>query len=205
MAQSLVDIGAAGGPLRLLGYLNDRAPVGSEICGAPVVATFDDWREQPADVLFIAALHKAKHMLGNAARILGLGIPDSRWARVVDPRTAISDHAKIAPGVFVGPFTTLGPNARLGSHVSVRAGSNVSHDVEVGNFAFVGTGVIVCGNARVEEGAHIAPRAVIQDGRCVGRYSVVGLGAVVVRDVPDYAIVAGNPARAIGEIDRGPP
>ncbi len=64
----------------------------------------------------------------------------------------------------------------------------------------VGVNAIVCGYATVREGAHIAPGAVVRDGATVGRYSVVGLGAVVVEDVPDGAVVAGNPARVIGSV-----
>jgi acetyltransferase EpsM len=91
--------------------------------------------------------------------------------------------------------------AKLGDHVAVRGGSQVSHDCAVGNFVMVGVNAVVCGYATVHEGAHIAPGALVRDGVTVGRYSVVGLGAVVIRDVPDGAIVAGNPARIVGAVE----
>jgi acetyltransferase EpsM len=61
----------------------------------------------------------------------------------------------------------------------------------------VGVNAVVCGYATVREGAHIAPGAVVREGLTIGRYSVIGLGAVVIENVPDGAIVAGNPARVI--------
>ncbi len=71
----------------------------------------------------------------------------------------------------------------------------------LGEFVFVGAGAIILGRARIEEGAYIAPGAVIRDSCRIGRYAVVGLGSVVTKDVPDFAIVIGNPARAIGKTD----
>jgi acetyltransferase EpsM len=82
----------------------------------------------------------------------------------------------------------------------VRGGSEVSHDCTVESFVIVGVNAVVCGYVTVREGAHIAPGAMVIDGVTIGRYSVVGLGAVVIRDVPDGAIVAGNPARIVGAV-----
>jgi len=66
-------------------------------------------------------------------------------------------------------------------------------------FAAIGIGAIVCGYASIREGAYLAPAAVVRDGVNVGRFAVIGLGSVVVDDVPDRAIVMGNPARVVGE------
>jgi acetyltransferase EpsM len=65
---------------------------------------------------------------------------------------------------------------------------------------------VLCGYVTLQEGAYIAPGAVVRERTKVGRYSVVGLGAVVIDDVPDGAIVAGNPARVIASVaEIGPP
>ena len=59
----------------------------------------------------------------------------------------------------------------------------------------------MCGRCRLGTGAYVAAGAVVSDGLALGRFSVIGAGAVVVRDVPDHAIVAGCPARIIGRLD----
>ena len=59
----------------------------------------------------------------------------------------------------------------------------------------------VSGPIRIEDGAWIGAGAIILAGVTVGQKSIVGAGAVVTRDVPPYAIVAGNPAKVLGRID----
>ena len=110
----------------------------------------------------------------------------------------VSDNAPVGSGTWVQAGSSIMPSARIGSHVALRSGCQVSHDCIVEDFASVGLGAIVCGYCVVRQGAHIAPGAIIRDRITVGRYSVVGLGAVVVEDFPDGAIVAGNPARIVG-------
>jgi acetyltransferase EpsM len=124
-----------------------------------------------------------------------LGIPEHRWATIIDPMSAVALDVEIGRGCFVGPFASVGPGARIGAHTVVRAGANVSHDCAIGNFVFVGTNAVVCGFAAVHDGAYIAPAATIGDHRQVGKFAVVGMGSVVTHDVPDFVMVAGSPAR----------
>ena len=63
VAQGINDIAAAGGDLRILGFLNDVVPVGSLIEGLPAFGKFEDWRTLPEETLFITAVHKPKEML----------------------------------------------------------------------------------------------------------------------------------------------
>ena len=61
--------------------------------------------------------------------------------------------------------------------------------------------VLVCKPVLIERGAWIGAGATILPGVCVGTYAVVGAGAVVTKDVPDYAVVVGNPARIVKTLD----
>jgi maltose O-acetyltransferase len=120
----------------------------------------------------------------------------------------------IEPGVFVAD----GRNVSIGSGSGLGTGSRV-YGVEIGENVMVGPHVVFLkdnhryedpdvsiqsqgrtGIARpvVEDWAWIGERAVILPGRTVGKGAIVGAGAVVTRDVSDYEIVGGNPARVIG-------
>ena len=180
---------AGGG--EVVGLLNDAAEAGDRINGHRVLGGFADWRRLAADIRFLAPLHKV---------IQGLGVPDARWATLIDPRAAVAADATLGPGCHVGPYAEIHPGARLGRHVGVRGGAKISHDCAIGDFAFIGLNAIACGYVEIGEGAHIAPQAAIREELRVGRYAVVGLGAVVVSEVADFAIVAGNPARQIGTV-----
>ncbi|HML08480.1 MAG TPA: hypothetical protein VK430_10195 [Xanthobacteraceae bacterium] len=190
-----------GGVAPILGFLNDVEARGTIIEGITVLGSFDSWTELVSQTRFIAPLHKAKEMRRRVKRIQGLGVPRDRWANVVDPTALLADGVLTGSGVWAQAGAMVMEGARIGSHVALRAGCHVSHDCKVSDHVSIGISAILCGYGAVEMGAYIAPGAIIRDGIRVGSFSVVGLGAVVVEDVPAGTVVAGNPARVIDEAE----
>jgi len=201
VAESIKRLQSSGSAHELLGFLDDNVPAGSHDLGAPVLGPFAAWVDLPADVRFIAPLHKAKEMTRRALRIRGLEIPEQRWVSIIDPRACVASTVTLGHGVHVDALATLQPGVRLGAHVAVRGGAVVAHDVVMGDLCFVGANASIAGYARIEEGVHVALNACVREYVCVGRYAVIGLGSVVIRDVPAGAIVAGNPAREVGTVE----
>lgn len=119
----------------------------------------------------------------------------------------IGKNCNIGQNVVVSPHVVLGENVKIQNNVSVYTGVICEDDVFLGP-SMVFTNVV---NPRshvirrdeyqqtlVKKGASIGANAVIVCGNEVGRFSFVGAGAVITRDVPDYALVVGNPGRIVG-------
>jgi carbonic anhydrase/acetyltransferase-like protein (isoleucine patch superfamily) len=200
-AQTVQALSRVRGSHQLIGYLNDRLDVGTSLHGGAVIGRFEDWRKFEEDVAFVAPLHKAGAMPANARRIIGLDIPPSRWAVLVDPLANTADNAIIGGGSVVSAMTQIGPDSCIGSHCFLRAGAIVSHDVTISNYVYLGQTSVAAGYSRIETGAHIAPGAIVRDGITVGQFALVGMGAVVTKDVPPFAIVNGVPAGVTGSVE----
>ena len=119
----------------------------------------------------------------------------------------IGRGCSLGQNVFVGADVTVGDNVKIQNNVSLYTGVTVEDDVFLGP-SMVCTNVI---NPRshvsrkdefrptlFRQGASIGANATVVCGVTIGRYAFVGAGAVVTRDVPDYALVHGNPARVRG-------
>ena len=119
----------------------------------------------------------------------------------------IGCNCNIGQNVVVSPEVVIGNNVRIQNNVSVYTGVTCEDDVFLGPSA-VFTNVI---NPRshisrkneykktiVMKGASVGANATIVCGHNIGRYAFVGAGAVVTKDVPDFALVVGNPARITG-------
>jgi UDP-2-acetamido-3-amino-2,3-dideoxy-glucuronate N-acetyltransferase len=121
----------------------------------------------------------------------------------------IGRNCSIGQNVFVGRGVRIGDNAKIQNNVSLYEGVIIEEDVFCGP-SMVFTNVI---NPRsfisrrkefketlVRRGATIGANATLLCGHTIGRYALVGAGAVVTEDIPDYTIVAGNPAKVIGQV-----
>lgn len=197
VAQSVRNMYRTGSRISCIGFLNDSLPVGQFIDDLPVLGKFADWIELEHSVKFIAPLHKTGESSGRSRLIVDLGVPLDRWCNIVDPAVQLGERFTIGSGCAISPYVVAQPGAALGNHVAIRSGVIISHDTVISDFVFIGANACLCGHVFVEVGAHISPGAVIKEHTRVGKYSVIGLGAVVIDDVPDYAVVAGNPARIV--------
>jgi acetyltransferase EpsM len=202
MAEALRQASAAGQPVSLVGFLNDALPRGHLLDGMPVLGRLDDWRELDDDILFVPAIQKVREMPFRVRRLEELNIPDERWGTVRHPLSAIASDVEIGSGSFVASFVTVQPGARIGRFVGLRAGANIGHNAVVEDHAYVGPNATICGNAVLRRAGHLGPNAVILDKKVVGSFAVVGIAAAVTKDVEDFAVVMGNPARRVGAVQR---
>ncbi len=119
----------------------------------------------------------------------------------------IGENCNIGQNVVISPGCVVGRNVKIQNNVSVYTGVILEDDVFCGP-SMVFTNVV---NPRshverkdeykrtlVRQGASIGANATIVCGNTIGRYAFIGAGAVVTRDVPDYAVVYGAPARVQG-------
>jgi UDP-2-acetamido-3-amino-2,3-dideoxy-glucuronate N-acetyltransferase len=131
----------------------------------------------------------------------------------VQSGTEIGEHCSLGQNVNVGN------NVRIGNHVKIQNNVSVYEGVTLEDFVFCGPSMVFTNviNPRceypqrgsqyyaktlVKYGASIGANATIVCGKTIGRFAFIGAGTVVTRDVPDYALVLGNPGRLAGYVCR---
>jgi UDP-2-acetamido-3-amino-2,3-dideoxy-glucuronate N-acetyltransferase len=119
----------------------------------------------------------------------------------------IGDRCNIGQNVVISPDVILGKNVKIQNNVSVYTGVTCGDNVFLGpscvftNVTNPRSGVNRRGQydkTHVGEGATIGANATIVCGHDIGKFAFIGAGSVVTKNVPDYALVVGNPARQIG-------
>jgi UDP-2-acetamido-3-amino-2,3-dideoxy-glucuronate N-acetyltransferase len=137
--------------------------------------------------------------------------------------TRVWHFCHVLPGARIGPRCVLGQNVMVGARVAVGAGCKIQNNVslyegvELEDEVFCGPSCVFTNvltprafierkrefrPTLVRRGATIGANATIVCGVTIGRFAFVGAGAVVTRDVPDYALVVGSPARRVGWVSR---
>lgn len=177
----------------------DDAPHPDQVNGHAVF----DWKTFCADP---AAEKQACLAIGNsrvrerlAAKCneAGIGLYSVRATNVV-----VMDSVTLGVGAVLSPFVTLTSNIRIGRCFHANLYSYVEHDCTIGDFVTFGPRVACNGNIIVEDHAYIGAGAVLRQGTpgnplVIGEGAVIGMGAIVTKNVAPGVTVVGNPARPL--------
>ena len=124
-------------------------------------------------------------------------IHKDHYLTVFHPHSYRGIGTKFGYGSICTLNSSVGTYTEVGNHVIISLGSCVSHHNILGDYVFFGPNACSGGGVYIKEGAFIGIGASILPNVTIGKWAVVGAGSVVIRDVPDYATVVGNPARVI--------
>jgi sugar O-acyltransferase (sialic acid O-acetyltransferase NeuD family) len=192
---------------RLLGFLDDDPSlVGTSRAGLPILGGVDSVREpghELADVMVVVCVGNPRDYQARQRIVERLGLPAGRYATVVHPTAAVAPDSQIGPGSVLLAQVVATAAVRIGSHVAVMPQVVLTHDNVIGDFATLASGARLGGSVHIGTGAYVGAGALVREGLTVGRWSQVGMGSLVLADVPDNQVVVGSPARYLREATPG--
>lgn len=120
-----------------------------------------------------------------------------KFATLVHPDVSISATNKIGEGSIICKGNIITVNVDIGKHVIVNIDSTVGHDVILENFVTILPSVNISGYVRIKECSNVGTGTQIIQEKTIGQNSIIGAGSVVVKDINDYVVAVGIPAREI--------
>lgn len=180
----------------ITGYLDDAGPGRGCLRQTPWLGKLSEaTRWLPAE--FAIAIGSESTYLMREGLFLSTGLDIGHLVTLVHPFAQVSTHARISQGVIVQHGCCVGDNAQIGTAVYIGPLAHVGHDSVVGAWSVIAPGSIICGRVHVEDCVYIGAGSCLRPGIRVGTGALIGMGAVVTKDVPAGAVVVGNPAKIL--------
>lgn len=184
---------------RMVGYIDDIKPIGTEHQGYPILGNMIDCVENPEDyVYFVAIGNNAKRK----AWFDNLKQRNLSLINVIDKSALVSYAATIGEGSFIGKLAILNHGSSVGDNCVINTRALIEHGCIINNHVNVSTNATLNGDVVCEEGCFVGSGSVINGQLTIGEWSLVGSGSVVIKNVQAHTTVVGVPAKEILSTNR---
>ncbi len=190
MAHIVERINAQHPTWTLLGHVAPKATEQTSFAGYPVVGSAESM-----DAI-LSRYPNAKLVADNEFPKC-IPLPAERRATLIDPGSYVHPTARIGRGCVIYPQCFVGLNATLGDGVFMLSGCTINHDNVLEENVVAASKVTLAGFVHVEAGAYLGQCCTVRQYLRIGRNAMIGMGAVVVKNVEPNAVMVGNPARKL--------
>lgn len=185
----------------LLGFVdNDKKKWGGSFYGYPIFGGMDKVRQLSNEgAVFcnlitrdcITRYETTKSLIENGA-ILG---------NLIHPIVSL-DMVKMGVGNYIQESVILQAEVYVGNNSSVHIGSLIGHETNIGNSVFIAHGCNLSGKIVVEDGVYMGTGVSIIPRLKIGKWSIIGAGSVITKDIPPYSVVVGVPGKVIKKLEK---
>ena len=169
--------------------------------------TYPDQNLNSAGYVTLSGDHYFNVAIGDGAaraKVVGQIGSRARPLAIISPHAIILEENQIGEGVVLCPNCLVTSNARIGKFFHANPYSSVTHDCVIGDYVTFAPGARCSGHVHIGDYAYIGAGSVIKQGThekplVIGAFAVVGMGAVVTKDVPPGVTVVGNPAHPLSK------
>jgi UDP-perosamine 4-acetyltransferase len=116
------------------------------------------------------------------------------------PKATIADDVTFGKGNAVMAGVIINPGSKIGNNVIINTACSIDHDNILEDHVQVCPGSHLAGEVTVKKYAFIGTGAIVNPGIKIGFNSIIGSGAVIIKDIPDNVVVAGNPSKIIKKL-----
>ena len=116
---------------------------------------------------------------------------------IVHPSACIMKDVIVCEGTFINAFCIIGAECRVGLSAIIQPQTSLGHESFIGDYVQFSPGVHIGGKVRIGDRSFFGPGAVVFPSVTIGRNVSVGANTVVNKDVPDNAVIVGNPGRIV--------
>lgn len=185
----------------VLGFIVDSqyGSPGTLVNDKPILGGFS-WLEQNPDVRTVCGIGASDLRRYLARRGYQTGV---RFVTIVHPTVVMARGTTAGEGTVILGGCSISNQVRIGDHVHISLHCTIGHDAILEHYVSMAPGVHVSGNVHLGEGANIGTGAVIIEKKQVGKWSVIGAGSTVIRDIPANTTAVGVPAHVIKERPEG--
>ena len=119
---------------------------------------------------------------------------------VIHQTAFVACNAQIGRGCQILAQSSVCAKVILGDSVIVNTGASIDHETVVGDFVHIAPRATICGSVNIGKQAFIGANATVLPCITIGENSIIGAGSVVIKDIPQYVVAYGNPAKVIKTI-----
>lgn len=196
VAQLIKDINEEKPEWNFLGFIDETPEKqGTIINNNPVLGGFEWFDSNCPDTLWaVCAVADTRARYGLIQKAKAYNV---NFANLIHPSVAKSEFLEIGAGNIICWNTFLSVNISLGNHIVINPGCGIGHDTIIRDYTTLFWDVTLAGNVIINEGCEIGSKAFVIQNKSVGRWSMLGAGAVAIRDIPEGCTAVGVPAKPI--------
>lgn len=178
----------------LKGFIDDNESLWGNVEGDYPVLGGCEYLKSLGDVYAVCAVGSAKVRKIIIGRIKESNV---KFATLIDPSVLVSKRVEIGEGTIICAGTIITVDIRIGNHVIINLDCTIGHDVDIEDFVTIYPSVNVSGNVLIGQCTELGTGTQIIQGKRITANSIVGAGAVVVKNIDEPGTYVGSPVKKI--------